>query len=204
MVTWNEYKTEDHPEIDLWKENFHLYIIPLSLITGKYVYWDQFWSSFSVYASILDLSSHPTGPLDHWSEIPLQKCGEQEWAKALPDTDKSKKAILEYGICLNPLKMVKAKLTQFKETLPIRGGNNDGSQRVIIDIYQCLPRRAIITTGVPTTCDAQWFGSDLGMYAYEKTVNVKNYEQPIGSAHVRIDGIVPAKTLRFEADLQIK
>jgi hypothetical protein len=42
------------------------------------------------------------------------------------------------------------------------------------------------------------------MYTYEKTVNVKYYEQPIGSAHSRIDILVPATTLRFEAGLQIK
>ena len=176
----------------------------MNFATGKFLSWDQFWSSFSVYASILDLNAHVIGTLHYWSEIPLQKCGEQEWAKALPDTDKSKNAVLEYGICLNPLKMVKSKLSQFKETFPIRGGNNDGSQTVMIDIYQCLPGRAIITKGVPTTCDTQWFGSALAMYAYDKTVNVKNYEEPIGSAHVRIDGIVAAKTLRFEAKLDIK
>ena len=31
LVMWNEYKDEAHPEIDLWKENFHFYILPLDL-----------------------------------------------------------------------------------------------------------------------------------------------------------------------------
>ena len=35
-------------------------------------------------------------------------------------------------------------------------------------------------------------------------MNVKHYEQPIESDHVRIDFFVPAKTLRFEAAVSIK
>jgi hypothetical protein len=141
----------------------------------------------------------------YWNNIPLQKCGEQEWAKALPDTDKSKKTILEYGICLNPLKMVKSKLARFKETLPIRGGTGPESQRVMIDFYQCFPGGALPTTGVPTTCDTQFPSSVLlHMKFYEKTVNVKYYEQPIGSAHATIDRVIPSKKLRYEGAVAIK
>jgi hypothetical protein len=204
FVTWNQYRTQVYPEIDLWEENVHFYIRPVDMTTGKWVAWNQFWSSFTLYASILDYSSHIIGTKDHWSDIPYQKCGEQEWAKALLDTDSSKKSILEYGICLDPLKIVKSKLSQFKETLPIRGGASVDSQRVMIDFYQCLPGRAILTTGVPATCDAQWFSSGMDLSIYEKTVNVKLYEQPIESDHVRIDFFVPAKTLRFEAGVRIK
>ena len=203
-VTWNQYRTQVYPEMDLWEENVHFYILPIDNTKGKWLTWDEFWSSFTIYASILDMSSHIYGTKDHWSDIPFQKCGEQEWAKALPDTDKSKKSILGYGICLNPLKMVKSKLSRFKETLPIRGGAAVDTQRVIINLYQCLPGRAILTTGVPTTCDAQWFGSLMHMAIYEKTVNVKHYEQPIESDHVRIDTFVAAKSLRVEAAVSIK
>jgi hypothetical protein len=153
----------------------------------------------------MDRSEDLMGTSNHWSNIPLQKCGEQEWAKALPDTDKSKKLIVDYGICLNPLKMVRSKLAQFKETLPIRGGNEPGSQRVMIDFYQCLPGGALPTTGVPTTCDTEWPSSVIvHMESYEKTVNVKYYEQPLGSAHARIDRFVPSKTLRYLAEVDIK
>jgi hypothetical protein len=30
-VMWNQNKTEQHPEIDLWKENFHVYFLPLDI-----------------------------------------------------------------------------------------------------------------------------------------------------------------------------
>jgi hypothetical protein len=150
------------------------------------------------------MSPHIIGTLDYWSEIPWQKCGEQEWAKALPDADKSKKLLLEYGICLNPLKMVRSKLAQFKETLSIHGMANQGSKRVMIDIYQCLTGRALLTPGIPMTCDVKWYGSAISIFTYEKTVNVKYYEQPIGPAHAKIDLFVPSKTLRFEAVVQIK
>jgi hypothetical protein len=135
----------------------------------------------------------------------LQKCGEQEWAKALPDTDKSKKTILDYGICLNPLKMVKSKLARFTETLPIRGGTGPGGQQVLIDFYQCLPGGALPTTGVPAACDTQWPGSViLHVKFFEKTVNVKFYEQPIGSSHATIDRVIPSKKLRYVGIVSIK
>jgi hypothetical protein len=203
-VTWNQYRTQAYPEIDLWEENVHFYILPVDSTTGKWLAWNQFWSSFTLYASVLDYSSHMIGTKDHWSDIPYQKCGEQEWARDLPDTDKLKESILGYGICLNPLKMVKSKLSQFKETLPIRGGTSVGSHRVMIDFYQCLPGRAPLTTGVPATCDAKWFRSSIDLSIYEKSVNVKHYEQPIESDHLRIDMFVPAKTLRSEAEVRIK
>jgi hypothetical protein len=135
----------------------------------------------------------------------LQKCGEQEWAKSLPDTDKSKKTILDYGICLNPLKMVKSKLARFKETLPIRGGTGPESQRVMIDFYQCLPGGALPTTGVPTTCNNEWPDNVLlDVKFHEKTVNVKNYEKPIGCAHATIDRVIPSKKLRYLGAVAIK
>jgi hypothetical protein len=202
---WNEYRGQVHPEIDLWKENFHFYIIPVDLLSRKYLSWDQFWSSYSVYASILDQSPHLRATHQHWTNIPFQKCGEQEWAKALPETDKNKKFVIENGICLNPLNLVKSKLSLFKETLPIRGGNGSGSQRVLIDFYPCLPGGAPPTTGIPITCDSQWPGNILlQMKIYEKTVNVKYYDQPVDSAHVEYDRFAPSETLRFKNVLHIK
>jgi hypothetical protein len=204
-VMWNEYRGQVHPEIDLWKENYHFYILPVDIRARKFLLWDQFWGFYSVYASIMDLSEHLRGTGQHWTNIPFQKCGEQEWAKALPDTDKNKKNVLDHGICLNPLKMVKGPKSRFTETLPIRNGTDAESQRVMIDFYQCLPGGALPTTGIPTTCDTQWpSGILLRMKVYEKTVNVKSYEQPVESAHVVIDRLIPAKTLRFEATLRIK
>jgi hypothetical protein len=204
-VMWNEFRAEQYPEIDLWKENFHFYIMPFDKTSGKHVPWDQFWSSFHIYATIMDRSEHVIGTQQQWSNIPLQKCGEQEWAKALPDTDISKNLLLKYGICLNPLKMVRSKLARFKEILPVRGGTGLGSQQVLIDFYQCLPGGALPTTGVPATCDTQFPSSVLlTVQLYEKTVNIKYYEQPIGSAHAEIDRFSPSKTLRHVADVDIK
>jgi hypothetical protein len=30
-VMWNEFRAEQYPEIHLWKENFHVYVLPLKL-----------------------------------------------------------------------------------------------------------------------------------------------------------------------------
>ena len=87
---WNEYKDEAYAEMDLWKENYHFYIIPIDLRANKKLSWHQFWSSFHIYAAILDLSDHTIGTLQHWDNIPAQKCSEQEWPHALAITDKQK------------------------------------------------------------------------------------------------------------------
>jgi hypothetical protein len=142
--------------------------------------------------------------MDLWDRIPIQKCSEQEWANALPDSDISKKYILKSGVCLNPLKIVKSKLSRFKEALPISGGKLVGSKQLTIDIYKCIPGGALPTTGVPTTCDYTVANSTVEMYIFENTVNVKYYEKPILSSHAKFDRIVPSQTLRYDADMQIK
>jgi hypothetical protein len=144
------------------------------------------------------------GTMDIWDRIPMQKCSEQEWVKSLPDSDVKKKYILESGVCLNPLKMVKSKLSRFKEALPISGGKLVGSKQLSLDIYKCIPGGALPTTGVPMACDYIVAQSAIQMYAYEKTVNVKYYEKPIVSDHVRFDRLSPSKTLRYDADMQIE
>jgi hypothetical protein len=203
FVMWNQYKDQEYPEIDLWKENFHFYFLPLN--TGKVDYhlWDQFWGSFHIYASIFDQSLHRMGTHDNWDRIPMQKCSEQDWAKALPN-DIDRKYILQSGICLNPLKMVKSPLSRFKETFPISGGKLAGSKRLELDIYKCIPGGALPTTGVPTTCDYSVADSEIQMYIYEKTVNVKYYEKPIESTHVRFDHLIPSTNLRYSAEMHIK
>jgi hypothetical protein len=134
----------------------------------------------------------------------MQKCSEQEWVKSLPDSDVIKKGILESGVCLNPLKMVKSKLSRFKEALPISGGKLVGSKQLSLDIYKCIPGGALPTTGVPMACDYTVAQSAIQMYAYEKTVNVKYYEKPIVSDHVSFDRLSPSQTLRYDADMQIE
>jgi hypothetical protein len=141
--------------------------------------------------------------MDVWDRIPMQKCSEQEWVKSLPN-DINRKYILQSGVCLNPLKMVKSKLSRFKEALPISGGKLVGSKQLLLDIYKCIPGGALPTTGVPTTCDYAVATSAVEMYIYEKTVNVKYYEKPILSSHARFDRILPSQTLRYDADMQIE
>jgi hypothetical protein len=140
--------------------------------------------------------------MDVWDRIPMQKCSEQEWVKSIPN-DINRKYILQSGVCLNPLKMVKSKLSRFKEALPISGGKLVGSKQLLIDIYKCIPGGALPTSGVPTTCDYAVATSAVEMYIYEKTVNVKYYEKPILSSHARFDRILPSQTLRYDADMQI-
>jgi hypothetical protein len=173
FVMWNQYKVQEYAQMDLWKENFHFYFISRHLRPSTQGAWDQFWGSFHIYASIVDRSPHRVGTMDHWDRIPMQKCSEQEWANALPGTDVQRNEILEKGICLNPIKIKKSKLAQYKETLPISGGKLVGGKQLMVDIYKCVPGGALPTTGVPITCDYKVADSQIAMYTYEKTVNVK-------------------------------
>ena len=54
FVMWNQYKDQEYPQMDLWKENFHFYFIPTDLRNGSYPVWDQFWGSYHIYATIVD------------------------------------------------------------------------------------------------------------------------------------------------------
>ena len=141
--------------------------------------------------------------MDLWDRIPMQRCSEQEWVKSLPD-DINKKYILQSGVCLDPVKTVKSPLSKSKETMPISGGKVVGSKQAILDIYKCIPGGALPTIGVPETCDYAVAASAVEMYIHEKTVNVKYYEKPIESSHVRFDRTLPSQKLRYDADMQIK
>ena len=54
FVMWNQYKDQEYPQVDLWKENFQFYFIPMDMRNGTYPVWDQFWGSYHIYASIVD------------------------------------------------------------------------------------------------------------------------------------------------------
>ena len=74
----------------------------------------------------------------------------------------------------------------------------------MIDWYSCMAGGAAPTTDVPLTCDNANPGTALQVVAYEKTVNVKNYDNPITSAFREIDRIIPMNTLRYEANIFLK
>jgi len=116
----------------------------------------------------------------------------------------SKSYLLTGGICLKPKAMFKNSLSQFPETLPLSEGKILGGQRLMIDLYPCMPGGAPPTTGVATTCDNAWTGSALLVNVYEKTVNVKFYDFPVNSAHREFDRIIPATGLRFSSEITIK
>ena len=74
----------------------------------------------------------------------------------------------------------------------------------MVDWYNCMAGGAAPTTGIPLTCDKLWPGTALMFLAYEKTVNVKNYDNPIKAAHREIDRVISANSLRFEANISLK
>jgi hypothetical protein len=204
FVMWNEFKDVKYADMDLEKENLHFYFVGMEMARGTKIGWDDFWGSFHLYASLVDLSVHRLFTNIHWDNIPFEPCGYQSWAKALPDSDPMKEDILKGGICMNAKKIVKTKGARYKEVLPVNGGSVDGGIRIFLDWYDCMPGGASPTTGVPLICDNKWKHISLMLMAYEKTVNIKNYNTPIKYAHKEIDRVLPMKTLRYEATIYLK
>ena len=204
FVMWNAYKDVEYADIDLDKEQFHFYWMGMNLIRGTKITWTEFWGSYHMYASLLDLSAHRLGTNVLWDNIPLEPCSNQAWAKALPADDTVGKDILRAGICLNPKKIVKTTGAIYEEVLPIKGGTVNGGIRIMVDWYNCMAGGAAPTTGIPLTCDNLWPGTSLLFMSYEKTINVKNYDNPIKSAHKEIDRVIPMNALRYEANIYLK
>jgi len=182
-----------------------VYLIPLHLLLGARLTWDNFWGSFHLYTSILDMAIPRLGTNSLWDRIPWQPCSEQKWVKDLPSTDPDKTEVSDFGLCMKPMDIVKTAGANYAETLPIMGGKVNGSKRLMIDIYKCIAGGASPTPNVPLACDGVWFGSTILLKVFEKTVNIKNYEEPIKFAHREFDRFIPTgTTLRFETDLEMK
>ena len=87
FVMWNQYKDVEYANINLSKEQFHIYFVPMDLTNAYYYSWGEFWSSWHMYGSILDMSQHRLNTHDHWDRIPFEPCHSQQWWKGLPATD---------------------------------------------------------------------------------------------------------------------
>ena len=70
FVMWNAYKDAKYADIDLDKECFQIYFIGIGLLNGDPLPWNDFWGSFHMYASLLDLSDHRMDTYDYWDNIP--------------------------------------------------------------------------------------------------------------------------------------
>lgn len=70
FVMWNEYTDVKYADMDLDKENLNFYFVGMGMSRGTKVAWDDFWGSFHLYASILDLSEHRLFTNIHWDNIP--------------------------------------------------------------------------------------------------------------------------------------
>ena len=94
--------------------------------------------------------------------------------------------------------------SQLEKGMPISGGKLAGGQRITLALFKCLPGGGAPTQGLEPDCKRKADAASILTYLYEKTVNVKYYEDPIRSTHREIDRLIPANTLRFEAEMTLK
>ena len=70
FVMWNQYKDVEYADIDLDNEQFNFYFMGMHMLKGTKISWNEFWGSYHMYASILDLSEHRLFTNSHWDNIP--------------------------------------------------------------------------------------------------------------------------------------
>ena len=204
FVMWNQYKDVEFAAINLSNENFQIYFIPMNLSTGLYYSWEYFWSSWHMYASILDMAEHRLKSGDYWDRIPFEKCGAQQWYRDLPAGDLNDHLIQKYALCMDPTKIEAGPRSKLSKGLQVSGGKIEGSQRIMIDLFKCLPGGGAPTKGLEPDCKQKAPNLGLLTYLYEKTVNVKFYEDPIKSTAREIDRLIPANSLRFMSEITLK
>jgi hypothetical protein len=87
--------------------------------------------------------------------------------------------------------------------LQLSGGKLTGGQRMMVDLVICLPGGGAPTKNLDPDCKQKADAAALMVYFYEKTVNVKFYEEPLTYNHRQIDRVIPANELRFGAELTL-
>ena len=129
LVGYNQYTADESPELDLLKENYHIYWIIHYKNTNQRVKWDEFWNSFSLYATYYIYGAE--GLADNhgqqkWINIPFVKCSNQDWTNIL-DNGETKNDILNDGFCMN---LSNLNVTLLKKSL-------NYYSKVNINLYKC-------------------------------------------------------------------
>ena len=176
IMQMNQYRDKEAVTIDLKKEKYQLYWTIISMKDGKRLTWDEFWSSFSAYASII---SFPTSGIYSWRNIPMVPCDTQKWWMEQNSEElKSRKNIY---FCLDA------------EEISLSNGNVQPFHKLSVDFYTCQPGGII-------PCDIKLQSSDIMLQtrAYEKTLNIKDFNNPIYDNHRELSVVYPDDKIRIE------
>jgi hypothetical protein len=177
VMQTNRYRSDAYPSLDLQDENFHFYWTFRNLKNGGLIPRDFWWENFSMYASMLTIL---TNGAYKWENIPIVKCETQDWWSY--QGHKHLLEVKESYFCLDQPK-----------GLTIYGGGQKQSSRIMIDFYPCMP-------GGSEPCNIKMTTNNMiiSTWAYEKTANIKDYQEPITNLHREISRIIPSAVLRYD------
>ena len=179
IVLFNEYDAKEYNNIDLASEDFVVYFTVKRLATGKNIPWEEFWTNFNLYASILHIDDQSQ---ISWQKVNFSACKDMNWFKNLSNDDIQKYEIEQSGICFSSKEM------------NIYGGNNGDQKRLMVDLYRCQPDSEFNCVN-----EIEPYDQIIKSYGYENTINVKDYHNPIKNTHKLIDFVIPSRIQRYDS-----
>ena len=181
IMQMNQYHHKESATIDLKKENYQLFWSFTSMKDGHRLIWDEYWSSFSMYASIV--SSSKPGE-NSWRNIRIVQCDAQKWW--LEQNSDDLKGHGNIYFCLD------------SDEISLFGGATTPNALLSIDFYTCQPGGII-------PCDIKLQPSDYMIQTgvYRKTLNIKDFNNPIQHSRDELNVVYPEDKLRIENKYEI-
>lgn len=178
--------------IDLVQAETHLYFNAFRLDNGQVLKKDMFWPNFNIFASLLS-KGHKDVPQTggrKWQNLKIANCSDVDWVKNLPDTEPEKEYLMKDYFCIN-----EPKINIFGGTTPTN------HTKIMMDLYPCQTNN-----GMGYTCAnlIPNYGIMVEVSIMEKSIDVKNYENPIKYTFRRLANIIGSDALRYETKIFMK
>lgn len=193
ITLYSSFMAPKDANIELNSADTHFYFNAYPLTTGINLKSHEFWPNFNLFASVQS-KGHKDQPHTggrKWTNIPITNCSDTKWVKDLPDTEAQKKFLMEDCFCQN------------SDKIEIYGGTTPTNHsKLMIDFYTCQPN----TNGLNINCVNQIpiYNVLVEFNIMEKSIDVKDYENPIKRTFRRIDSMGGSDVQRYESKFFIK